>query len=249
MDKSFYIKSNEALTVKSSHRESYSILNKLNQSNTVVYEQNQLDKLLKLPYLLGFDFNSKIFLFSTYQKNFKAYHNKVDLNVLYQHFSKRGILSLNPYSNSKILLIDIDHQNQYINKHRRKSTRFIVDKIVQEFGLPFYIERNEKNYHIYIQTNTLITSRLARNIERYFVDKFQYVIEVIDPSKTLRLPASKKYSKSYGIYSKLSPCRIREYHKKNSLVDIISLLKKDLHLFEHYQIHIKNYLKVIPLYE
>lgn len=225
MDKSFYIKTNEPIKVKSSHRESYLILNKLKKSSEVFYNTKELNNLLKLPYLLGFDFNSTMFLFSTFKKHFKAYHNKIDLNVLYQHFQHNGSVALNPYKNSKILLIDIDQKNQFIDKQKRKNnTIYIVDKIIEEFGEPFYIERNNQNYHIYIQTDTFITTKLARNIEKYFSNHFKYVIEVIDYSKTLRLPVSKDYASSYGTYYNRTPYRIKEC-SKDYLHNIVSLFE------------------------
>lgn len=143
----------------------------------------------KLSLISGFDFTANHYLLKTASAWIKIDVDNIKTSLLYRHLMHEITISLpifNPTFTKK-LFIDIDKQNHNVND--------IINRLKKDFGTPYYeeIKYTNNRAHLYYEFNTPIFENAKKYLEKYYKEKYGYIIEA--NLKTLRLPWSKDYYK------------------------------------------------------
>lgn len=168
----------------------------------------ELESLLhEFPTLSGLDFTVPYF----FQKNTvgRNYTKKDSHGVrtvdLLQHIRGDKTIALPRYPTSKIVIIDVDQRSQ----PKDVETKYVVEKLVEHLGEPFYIEFNPSTsgYHLYWEFEDYLQPFALQVLTDYFSKKYNQIIEPKLNREIIRIPFSQDY-RIFGVFSKRSFNRI-----------------------------------------
>ncbi|MBD3216548.1 MAG: hypothetical protein GF311_28295 [Candidatus Lokiarchaeota archaeon] len=142
---------------------------------------------------------------------------KVENNVTYQdwfnHLFGTVSISLPGYAHSTIRVIDVDCKNKKTDKEMAE----IIDIIIANVGIPFYIEKSEESrgYHLFYNFDGYIKDSAWKALGNQLNDICRTKKEIECRSKTelMKLPFSYQYRFRCGTYNKKSPHRIKDLGK------------------------------------
>lgn len=187
----------------------------------------------EFPYVSGFDFSTQSIGLLTNRKK-REWITKpvkyISKSKLKKHIQAEQTIALPKFKYSTYMIIDIDNRSQKEHIHANN----VFNKVVKEFGFPFYHEISEynQNIHMYYDLEEHLNKGGANAIIKAFKMK-DCEIEILHGDKKLRLPFS--YSYNYFTYDETDTLvhtwrdrlRIFRNHKKTSLPTWVQYLNHE----------------------
>lgn len=160
------------------------------------------------------------------ERSYTKINSRPSSFYLKQHLSDKMILVLSQFPNSNILKIDIDQRSNTVD------TSIIIDKLAEKFGYSCILEYSpiSKGYHVFFKTNKPLHDNQKKQIEKYFKEQYNFIIEVKKTNENLKLPFSIYYP-IFGVYDSNESNRIFTTITKNN--EYHHILNTITSMFQH----------------